>query len=157
MRAYRKWIAAAGIAEGPVFRAFRNRTMMADGITDRVGALTLKRAAERAGIPAVHSPATPCARDWPPPRPATARARRPSCARANERDREHAQKRGGGQISITPNGAGGYVIALQADRLGTGTGRVYTLNATATDLAGNTARVTATHGSTRPRIKLSPR
>jgi hypothetical protein len=48
------------------------------------------------------------------------------------------------QISIVPNGAGGYDISLQADRLGTGTGRVYTLTATATDLAGNVATATAT-------------
>jgi probable HAF family extracellular repeat protein len=48
-----------------------------------------------------------------------------------------------GEISITPNGDGGYVIALQADRLGTGAGRVYTLTATASDLAGNTATLTS--------------
>ncbi len=48
------------------------------------------------------------------------------------------------QISITPNGSGGYVIALQADRLGSGNGRTYTLTATATDQAGNTATVTET-------------
>jgi hypothetical protein len=46
------------------------------------------------------------------------------------------------QIVITPTAAGGYTIQLQADRLGTGTGRIYTLNATANDLAGNTATVT---------------
>lgn len=46
-------------------------------------------------------------------------------------------------IVITPNGSGGYVVQLRADRLGTGTGRVYTLNATASDLAGNAATVTA--------------
>lgn len=48
------------------------------------------------------------------------------------------------EIVITPNGSGGYVVQLQADRLGTGTGRVYTINATATDLAGNTATAMAT-------------
>jgi hypothetical protein len=48
------------------------------------------------------------------------------------------------EISITPNGSGGYVIALQADRLGTGTGRIYTLTATASDAAGNSAKVTST-------------
>jgi len=48
------------------------------------------------------------------------------------------------EISITPNGSGGYVIQLQADRLGTGSGRVYTLTATAIDLAGNSSSVTAT-------------
>jgi len=48
------------------------------------------------------------------------------------------------EISITPNGSGGYVIALQADRLGNGNGRTYTLTATASDKAGNTVTVTAT-------------
>jgi integrase len=52
VRAYRKWIATAGITEGPVFRAFRNRTMMADGITDQVVARIIKQSAERVGIPA---------------------------------------------------------------------------------------------------------
>jgi hypothetical protein len=48
------------------------------------------------------------------------------------------------EIVITPNGSGGFVVQLQADRLGTGNGRIYTLNATATDLAGNAATKTAT-------------
>jgi len=48
------------------------------------------------------------------------------------------------QIVITPNGSGGFSVQLQADRLGTGTGRVYTLTATAADLAGNLATATAT-------------
>jgi site-specific recombinase XerD len=52
VRAYRAWIAAAGITEGPVFRAFRNQTMMSDAITDRVVALTVKKAAERVGLDA---------------------------------------------------------------------------------------------------------
>ena len=47
-------------------------------------------------------------------------------------------------IVIAPNGSGGFTIQLQADRLGSGTGRVYSLNATATDLAGNTGTATAT-------------
>ncbi len=47
-------------------------------------------------------------------------------------------------IVITPNGSGGSVVQLQADRLGTGNGRVYTVNASATDMAGNTASATAT-------------
>jgi site-specific recombinase XerD len=50
VRAY--WITAAGITAGPVFRAFRNRTMMADGIIDRVVALTIKKVAARVGIDA---------------------------------------------------------------------------------------------------------
>jgi phosphodiester glycosidase len=48
------------------------------------------------------------------------------------------------EIVITPNGSGGYVVQLQAERLGTGSGRVYTLRATATDLAGNMVTATAT-------------
>jgi hypothetical protein len=48
------------------------------------------------------------------------------------------------EISITPNGSGGYIIQLQAARLGNGSGRVYTLTATASDLAGNSSTVTAT-------------
>ena len=47
-------------------------------------------------------------------------------------------------VVITPNASGGYDVQLRADRLGSRAGRVYTLNATATDLAGNTATVTAT-------------
>jgi hypothetical protein len=48
------------------------------------------------------------------------------------------------EISITPNGTGGYIVQLQADRLGNGNGRIYTLTVTAADLAGNTATATAT-------------
>jgi hypothetical protein len=47
-------------------------------------------------------------------------------------------------IVIKPNGAGGFIVQLQADRLGTGTGRTYKLTATAMDLAGNVATSTAT-------------
>lgn len=47
-------------------------------------------------------------------------------------------------IVITPNGSGGFVVQLRAYRLGTGTGRVYTLVATVTDLAGNSTKATAT-------------
>ncbi len=38
----------------------------------------------------------------------------------------------------------GGVVQLGAERAGTGTDRVYTITATATDLAGNTATQTAT-------------
>ena len=48
------------------------------------------------------------------------------------------------EIVITPNGSGGFTVQLQADRLGGGRGRVYTLNATAMDNAGNVATATAT-------------
>jgi hypothetical protein len=47
-------------------------------------------------------------------------------------------------IAITPDGSGGFTVQLRADRLGTGNGRVYTLTATAKDLAGNTATGTGT-------------
>lgn len=47
-------------------------------------------------------------------------------------------------IVITPTAAGGYTVQLRADRLGKDTDRVYTLTATANDLAGNTATATAT-------------
>jgi len=47
-------------------------------------------------------------------------------------------------IVITPNGSGGFIVQLQADRLATGTGRIYTLMATANDFAGNSAAVTST-------------
>ena len=50
VRAYRRWIGAAGISSGPVFRAFRNQTMMADGITGQVVARIVKSAAKRAGL-----------------------------------------------------------------------------------------------------------
>jgi len=47
-------------------------------------------------------------------------------------------------IVITPNGPDSFVVQLLADRLGNGTGRIYTLTATAQDLAGNVASSTAT-------------
>jgi integrase len=52
VRAYRKWIAAAKITQGPIFRHFHNRTMGNKAITGRVVALTIKKAAERVGIEA---------------------------------------------------------------------------------------------------------
>ena len=42
-------------------------------------------------------------------------------------------------IVITPNATGGFVVQLRADRVGTATDRIYTLTATASDLAGNPA------------------
>jgi hypothetical protein len=48
------------------------------------------------------------------------------------------------EIVITPNGSGGFTVQLQADRLGSGNGRTYTLNSTAMDQAGSTATSTAT-------------
>ena len=53
---------------------------------------------------------------------------------------------GESDIAVTPDGSGGQVVALRAERLGTGPGRFYTLTATATDVAGNVATVTATCG-----------
>jgi hypothetical protein len=48
------------------------------------------------------------------------------------------------QIVITPNGSGGFIVQVQADRLGTGAGRVYTITAAAADLAGNRSTATTT-------------
>jgi hypothetical protein len=53
-------------------------------------------------------------------------------------------KSGNPTIVLEPSGAGGFVIELQADRLGNGAGRIYTLTATSTDLVGNVATTTAT-------------
>jgi hypothetical protein len=47
-------------------------------------------------------------------------------------------------IVITPDGLGAFIVHLRAKRSGTGTGRIYTLTATAVDLAGNRAMATAT-------------
>jgi integrase len=52
VRAYRKWIAAAGISQGPVFRSFRSLRMREKAITPQVVALIVKKAAERAGLDA---------------------------------------------------------------------------------------------------------
>ena len=52
VRAYRKWIAAAAITEGPIFRHFHNQKMGDCGITPQVVALILKKAAERVGLDA---------------------------------------------------------------------------------------------------------
>jgi hypothetical protein len=49
----------------------------------------------------------------------------------------------GPDIVINPNGTGGYVVQLRADRLGAGNDRIYTLTGTASDLAGNTATTRA--------------
>ena len=46
-------------------------------------------------------------------------------------------------IVVKPDGADGFVVQLRADRLGNGGGRIYTLTATATDLAGNVATTTS--------------
>ena len=51
---------------------------------------------------------------------------------------------GAGQISIAANSSGGYNVSLEADRSGNGSGRTYTLTATARDLAGNMTTVSAT-------------
>jgi hypothetical protein len=47
------------------------------------------------------------------------------------------------QVVIIPNGPGGFTV-LQANRLASGTGRMFSLTATATDSAGNVANATAT-------------
>ena len=46
-------------------------------------------------------------------------------------------------IVITPNGAGGFVVQLRAERSGNGNGRVYSLAATVADQAGNTGAAKA--------------
>lgn len=51
---------------------------------------------------------------------------------------------GDNAIVITPDGSGGFIVQLEADRSGGGTGRTYTLNASAMDLAGNVGLATAT-------------
>jgi sugar lactone lactonase YvrE len=51
---------------------------------------------------------------------------------------------GVGQISITRGAAGGFDVALQATRSPHGDGRIYTLTATAADLAGNSSTITTT-------------
>jgi hypothetical protein len=47
-------------------------------------------------------------------------------------------------IVIQPDGSGGFVVQLQANRLASGGGRIYVVTATATDLAGNLASATST-------------
>ena len=47
-------------------------------------------------------------------------------------------------VVVTPDGSGGFMVELRAERLGAGSGRLYTLTATATDLADNVRTVTAT-------------
>ena len=47
-------------------------------------------------------------------------------------------------IVVQSDGAGGFVVELQADRLGNGGSRIYMLTATATDLAGNVGTSNAT-------------
>lgn len=46
-------------------------------------------------------------------------------------------------IQITPDGKGGFTVQLRADRLGSGSDRVYSVTATASDLAGNSVTSTA--------------
>ncbi len=47
-------------------------------------------------------------------------------------------------VVIASNGSGGFTVKLRAERLGNGAGRVYTLTAKATDLAGNAVTATST-------------
>jgi hypothetical protein len=47
-------------------------------------------------------------------------------------------------FAVTPDGSGGFAVSLRAERLGGGSGRVYTIAATATDLAGNLTTASAT-------------
>ena len=45
---------------------------------------------------------------------------------------------------MAPDGAGGFVVYLRAERRGNGPDRVYTITATATDRADNARTATAT-------------
>jgi hypothetical protein len=45
---------------------------------------------------------------------------------------------------VEPDGAGGFNVYLRAERRGNGNGRVYTIEATATDRAGNSSAATTT-------------
>jgi len=47
-------------------------------------------------------------------------------------------------VLVTPDGAGGFAIDLRAERLGSGSGRVYTLTAMAKDLADNVRTMSLT-------------
>ena len=47
-------------------------------------------------------------------------------------------------VVVTPDGSGGFVVELRAERQGSGPGRLYMLTATARDLADNAQTVTAT-------------
>jgi hypothetical protein len=51
---------------------------------------------------------------------------------------------GQGDVQVTGTGVAPRVVSVRADRAGGGTGRVYTITASATDLAGNTAAAAAT-------------
>ncbi|HEV7500195.1 MAG TPA: phosphodiester glycosidase family protein [Vicinamibacteria bacterium] len=46
-------------------------------------------------------------------------------------------------FAVTPDGSGGFAVSLRAERLGGGSGRIYTIAATATDLAGNLTTASA--------------
>ena len=47
-------------------------------------------------------------------------------------------------VVVTPDGSGGFVVELRAERRDSGSGRLYTLTAKATDLADNVQTMTAT-------------
>src|SRR5262245_12681331 len=49
-----------------------------------------------------------------------------------------------GDIVITSNASGGFVVQLRAERSGGGNGRIYTITATAQDLVGNRTATTST-------------
>lgn len=50
VRAYRTWLTASGITEGPIFRHYHGKKMGQKAITAQVVALVVKYAAERAGL-----------------------------------------------------------------------------------------------------------
>ena len=47
-------------------------------------------------------------------------------------------------FTVTPRGAGEFAVSLRAERLGSGSGRIYTITAKAKDLADNVTTTTAT-------------
>ena len=47
-------------------------------------------------------------------------------------------------FAVTPDGSGGFAVSLRAERLGSGSGRVYTITGQAKDLAGNVETRSAT-------------
>ncbi len=102
--------------------------------------------------PLISGMPTPACSLWPPNRKlvqvADVRASdalaalAPGSFRVNTISNEPSQP-GDPDIVVTPDHSGGFVVQFRADRLGGGNGRVYTLSATATDKAGNSATATS--------------
>ncbi|MGZ4288790.1 MAG: tyrosine-type recombinase/integrase [Solirubrobacteraceae bacterium] len=105
VRALARYLDAAGIHRGPVFRQLRRGDNLTDQrLSDQSVALIVKRRAIAAGVPPSCSPATRCAPDTPPrPQPPASRSARsptspgtatcPSCA-ATSAPRPHSTTSG---------------------------------------------------------------